>query len=579
MDPILQEQLFRGNPSDEMEVILKLRSDQILPKQTRIISRFGEIATCRIPRTSIHDLWSHPNVEDVQACRHVTLEESNSVPSSARLAGGSSAFASKRKKPFDFSGKGVVLGIIDKGFDPTHPDFIDPSGSSRFLAMWDQSSTLGNNSYGYGRMFFQKELNAAIRSRQPFQTLAYHPAWFDPGQMGSHGTHTCGIAAGNGRTGPMGVAPDVEIVAVNLSLGRTGKQISLGNSVRLLEAIDFISKVAGNQPLVISCSIGLHAGDHKGASLFEQAIDYWLQERKARACVMSCGNYFLSNTHQSGKLRQGEQQRISWVVRPRDRTPNELELWYSSQDELEIAVCLPNSKQCFRVLPQTRKTLILHGQKIGSLYHRLDPNTQDNQVVCYLYPHAPAGRWNLQLFAKDIQQGGYHAYIEKDSPLGNDQSFFPQSEANPLFTTGSICNGFLSIAVGAVDSHSKGFKLAPFSSAGPTADFRVKPEICAEGMNVPGPKSAGKGMVRSTGEHTLKSGTSMACPHVAGAIALLFEATPRPLHIQETRELLFSSTLKPEIISRLDRYRYGYGVLDIEKALEQINTTALSKRQ
>lgn len=67
-----------------------------------------------------------------------------------------------------------------------------------------------------------------------------------------------------------------------------------------------------------------------------------------------------------------------------------------------------------------------------------------------------------------------------------------------------------------VDSH--GYGLAAFSSRGPTADDRIKPDIVAPGTGITAP-SNGTG----NGYRTL-SGTSMAAPYTAGTAALMIQA-------------------------------------------------------
>ena len=65
------------------------------------------------------------------------------------------------------------------------------------------------------------------------------------------------IAAGNGEAdGPAGIAPDADLIFVHLADRNTGGLANFGDSVRLLEAVDFISRTAGPQPCVINISAG-----------------------------------------------------------------------------------------------------------------------------------------------------------------------------------------------------------------------------------------------------------------------------------------------------------------------------------
>src|SRR4029450_10929426 len=69
------------------------------------------------------------------------------------------------------------------------------------------------------------------------------------------------------------------------------------------------------------------------------------------------------------------------------------------------------------------------------------------------------------------------------------------------------------IAVGSVNADRPHlYGISYFSSRGPTADGRVKPDVVAPGEGIPSCASNGSGYVEM-------SGTSMACPHVSGLIA------------------------------------------------------------
>ena len=101
------------------------------------------------------------------------------------------------------------------------------------------------------------------------------------------------------------------------------------------------------------------------------------------------------------------------------------------------------------------------------------------------------------------------------------------------------------LSVGAVN---KDRAIANFSSFGPTADGRVKPEVCAMGEGTSLISPANNTVITS-------NGTSFACPLIAGMAASLWSALPNATNI-EIREI---------IIRSCDRYsqpheQYGYGI-------------------
>jgi subtilisin family serine protease len=88
------------------------------------------------------------------------------------------------------------------------------------------------------------------------------------------------------------------------------------------------------------------------------------------------------------------------------------------------------------------------------------------------------------------------------------------------------------LTVGAVDREDR---LAAFSSRGPTPDGATKPDVVAPGVDV---LSALPG-----GGYGTESGTSMATPHVAGVVALLWSANSKLIgDIPRTREILRTTT-------------------------------------
>jgi len=104
---------------------------------------------------------------------------------------------------------------------------------------------------------------------------------------------------------------------------------------------------------------------------------------------------------------------------------------------------------------------------------------------------------------------------------------------------------------------------AAFSSRGPVPNTQVKPQVSAPGVNV---RSCG----RLTG-YVSMSGTSMACPHVAGAIGLVWAGKPDLRRkIAETRKIFFDTAKKqadaqcgPAVAPN---FVYGWGTINVEAA-------------
>ena len=109
------------------------------------------------------------------------------------------------------------------------------------------------------------------------------------------------------------------------------------------------------------------------------------------------------------------------------------------------------------------------------------------------------------------------------------------------------------IAVGAVNSAGT---IASFSSRGPSADGRTKPEVCAMGVGTYSASSSGDN------NFTTANGTSLSTPLVAGATCLLVEARPTfsPQYIRQALMETADNANSPN-------NNYGWGVIDIDAAL------------
>ncbi len=126
-------------------------------------------------------------------------------------------------------------------------------------------------------------------------------------------------------------------------------------------------------------------------------------------------------------------------------------------------------------------------------------------------------------------------------------------------TLGSPAQAYNIISVANIDTRQSLNRelavVAPSSSRGPTAGGRAKPDIAAPGTNI-------ISALAGTGLFTIKTGTSMAAPHVAGAAALLRQAGVRD-RLQIKALLLNTTDTQSWDSSR------GWGYMNLQRAFEQ----------
>lgn len=466
-------------------------------------------------------------------------------------------------------GKGVVVGIVDDGCALAHRHFLDATGgagaglASRILALWDQSQapTTADSAQGwtkpagmtgqseYGREIGRAAIEAAINAHVgpngvPDEAAVYRRLRYQPGapdDLASHGTHVMDIAAGNGSSvfGWEGVAPEADIVFVQLppvDVENPGPALSKA----ILDAVAYVfSKAKPGQPVVVNLSYGGNRGPHNATYEWTKLLDDELAVAN-RAIVVSAGNGFEQRTHARKRLRPGKLTRLRWLVGAEDPTPNDLEIWCDAAATLEVELKAPGGAKFGPFGPGSSEDLHRpgDGRIIGSVNGTLGATDRcllvslratSDEPAPPTHAPAPSGTWSVTVRNQGASTAEFHAWIQRDDtkPPGaaRTQSRFHPEDADPASTICDLACGTRTISVGAFNCATG--EMCGYSSCGPTRPdpgkaARRKPEVCAPAEE----DAAGRGVLSASSSRSLPTrmnGTSVAAPHVAGLVALMFE--------------------------------------------------------
>lgn len=244
----------------------------------KVFSVRGNIALVEFPAEALEAL------EALDEVKSIRLEQPVSAKLNiAREVSGIDKIHSGIDLPQAYTGKGVVAGSVDGGFDPNHINFKNDDGTSR----------IGQFTY-----YRPTQQGGYVEQKVPRENIGEIDTEDDET---FHGTHTLGIMAGSYRgdvsvcavgddgvglrTLPnpyYGIACDADIAVASGAL--TDMYIAMGIETILDYAYD-----SGQKPAVVNLSLGSNVGPHDGTSTICQYLDLATQLDKVIFCV-SAGN-------------------------------------------------------------------------------------------------------------------------------------------------------------------------------------------------------------------------------------------------------------------------------------------------
>jgi subtilisin family serine protease len=462
------------------------------------------------------------------------------------------------------AGKGVIVAVIDSGIDYSHPDFRNADGTTRILALWDQTIP-GNPPEGFalGTEYTSEVINLALDQPTEQQRNFVCPSR----DISGHGTHVAGIAAGNGRASDgryRGVAFESELLIVKL-----GNPAADGfpRTTELMQAVDYCVRKASayQRPLAVNISFGNNYGSHSGTSLVETFLGEMTGIGRT-TIVVGSGNEGAAAVHTFGQLQKGEKKGVELGVSSFETSLN-LQIWKSYTDEVEVALKAPGGS---KIGPIARisgaQRFQVENTQILMYYGMPSPFSPFQEIYFEFIPkgdYLDGGIWEIQLLAKRIVQGNYNMWLPSGGVLNPGTGFLLPVEETTL-TIPSTAEKV--ITVGAYDAYFD--QPAAFSGRGYTRETnQVKPDLVAPGVDI---ISCAPG-----GGYASRTGTSMATPFVTGSAALLMQwgiadGNDRYLYGEKIKAYLRAGARQLPGFLEYPNPRLGYGALCTEKSLPPV---------
>jgi len=560
----------------------------------RQLARYGNIYIAQIPVSQLGSLSADDRVLRIEANRSSRpLMDSTVIHVNATKVYQGTGLSQS------FTGQGVVMGVMDVGFDLTHPNFYTRDTTLyRIRSFWDQLSadTVGS-AYPVGRDYTTRE---AI--------LGY--AHSRDGLVQSHGTHTLGIAAGSGYdTAYQGMAPEADICIVSNAVTADTIFIDEKDYYKYTFATDalgfkyiFDYAKAHQQPCVISFSEG-SGQDYWGYDqLYYEMLDSLVGP--GRILVAAAGN---EGHRKSWFCKQVGTPSMGTFVYGSSR---DMMLTFKSADPFVIRLVSYGGEQNDTLLIDSRDVVAVEDSvRMDSLCQQEFLTLTEAYRSCYnpseicydLTLHGTNAIPGSGGKALSVEVLGTYAEVECYRVNG----MFTSNALNAHLCAGETTRTISSpasapcvIAVGSTVYRQgvfnylgewrsyepgTGGQRSNYSSIGPTYDGRTKPDVMAPGGNIISSYSsyfiennpdsyevswdvAHFDFAGRTYGWNCSEGTSMACPTVAGAIALWLQARPDLTPAEVMGVISRTSTHYDESLSYPNNY-YGHGQIDVYAGL------------
>ncbi len=483
-----------------------------------------------------------------------------------------SGVAGLQGPPLNLTGQGVVICIIDTGIDYRNPVFLDESGNSRILAIWDQTIQMGTppEGFAYGAEYTREDINRALQSEEPYRIV---PSRDENG----HGTTLAAVAAGNSfdRSNPYkGAAPQANLVVVKLKECKEylrqfyllPEEVPAYQENDIMLAVKYADSFAElfSRPVVICLGLGTNMGDHAGSSPLSRYLDD-IAIKRSRAVVVCGGNEGNKAHHYRGLLerRSGASESSQNVeVRVGNNAKGFLlEAWGNLPDIIDMEIRSPGGERFPIARLSTGQTItydfVYERSRVTIRAILVEPSSGE-QLILFRLEEPTAGIWTFRVTAVgEVHNGEFNMWLPITDFLNTEVEFL---SPNPYTTLTEPAMAEEVISVSTYNADNDSFYIE--SGRGFSRTGRIRPDFAAPGVDIPTPGGN-------------RTGSSLAAAITAGAVAQFLQWAV----VEKNNQFAESREIKSYLIRGASRMadttypnrEWGNGRLNLEGVFETIS--------
>ena len=585
-----------------------LPEDELQEMGVKVGTTVGRVAVLRMPVDRLEEVAALPQIESLSANQRHTVECLNTRIETGASTLHDAALARAEGLSQGYTGRGVVVGIVDTGIEYNHLNFLNPeTGATRLR----------------GAILYRPEEGAIDSIREVYTEPCQLDTLTTDDVLNDHGTQTAGVAAGSyaaplappqeGMSSLQGMAPEADLVLCGTSVLEDDRLID--GLVQIFARADELG-----EPCVVNLSIGNPIGWKDGKSAFCLACEALTEggDAPGRAIVLSAGNDGAKNYTAHCAL----QDTLTRCLLLEPVVKNGQSTYYNPNLDVYCSDSLP-----LGIDYALYDTLLGEWQELPFEQHRWDTLEAGHDGrrhiiidcdTCQMsaWPHCLLAARMKSPYSETAREVTLY-YINNES-VGYDILPGPGEgdcwiEGSPDLSISDMCctDAVLSVgAYSACDSLINVFgrtqypwcprgEVCDFSSYGPTAQGTMKPDAIAPGASVVTSLSSfhedrityyytsgrylnSPMMYVVTPEGSTRSyywlqnvGTSLSSPAVAGIIALWMEACPT-LTVRQIRDVMRSTCRWDDYCAEAPRgtVQAGFGKVDAMAGMRAVLSLA-----